>query len=80
VHREALRNVHELYSGFSVERLYLSVRTAEFVYSGTPPSTEFYSDLLVTILSTVELLVDRLCGLVVRGPGSIPCATRFSEK
>jgi hypothetical protein len=31
--------------------------------------------------------VDRLCGIVVsvngygsRGPGSIPCATRFSEK
>jgi hypothetical protein len=23
---------------------------------------------------------DRLCGLMVRGPGSIPDATRFSEK
>jgi hypothetical protein len=35
----------------------------------------------------VAVLLDRLCGLVVRvpgyrsrGPGSIPCATRFSEK
>jgi hypothetical protein len=25
-------------------------------------------------------MCDRRCGLVVRGPGSIPGATRFSEK
>jgi hypothetical protein len=38
-------------------------------------------------LYVMQKKVDRLCGLVVRvpgyksrGPGSIPCSTRFSEK
>jgi hypothetical protein len=30
------------------------------------------------ILSVISGLLDRLCGIVVRGPGSIPGATGFS--
>jgi energy-coupling factor transporter transmembrane protein EcfT len=40
-----------------------------------------------TTAITIIIIIDRLCGLVVRipsyrsrRPGSIPCATRFSEK
>jgi hypothetical protein len=36
--------------------------------------------LLVFIYLMYFGLFYRLCGLVVRGPGSIPGATRFSEK
>jgi hypothetical protein len=42
---------------------------------------------LINVIIYIQLLSDRLCGLVVRvpgyrsrGPGSIPRATRFLEK
>jgi hypothetical protein len=45
------------------------------------------TNCIYTVIYVIQKEVDRLCGLVVRvpgyisrGPGSIPGATRFSEK
>jgi hypothetical protein len=38
------------------------------------------SDSVQANFDNTGISADRLCGLVVRGPGSIPGATRFSEK
>jgi hypothetical protein len=45
---------------------------------------QIYQDLETDLFDRSHFLpvyrkVDRLCGLVVRGPGSIPSATKFSE-
>jgi hypothetical protein len=51
------------------------------------PSKQSVCIKIWIIISSSIIIIDRLCDLVVRvpgyrsrGPGSIPCATRFSEK
>jgi hypothetical protein len=39
-----------------------------------------YTYMASGIIINIDNIIDRICGLVVRGPGSIPSSTRLSEK